>query len=88
MGETGRGQGVAHGTDLILKERVFAASRRMAAAGASWFATRAGQRKRCQEDALLTMRTRQGMTATPEKHSPNARNPAKLEKSRCAGGFP
>jgi hypothetical protein len=28
----------------------------MIASGASWFETRAGQRKRCREDALLTMR--------------------------------
>ena len=66
MGEARRGEGVAHGTDPILRSGVFAESRRMAAAGASWFETRAGQRKRYQEDALLTMRARQGMTATPE----------------------
>ncbi len=66
---------MAHGTDLVLKEHCASnASRRMAAAGASWFETR--------EDALLTMRTRQGMTAYPRKTLADARNPAKLQKSR------
>ena len=50
---------------LILRSRE-AASRRMLL---SWFETRAGQRKRCQEDALRTMRRQLTRRLRPIHHS-------------------